>query len=64
MPFDENEATPSVMPASERWKLFREMIQEPDDKRRQDLVRRYYGIVNRDLLARNREVETHLRDGR
>jgi len=59
MPFDENEATPSVVPASERWKLFREMIKEPDDKRRQELVRQYYLNVTRDILARYREVDSH-----
>ena len=61
MSFEEDEITPSVVPASERWKLFREMIQETDERRRQDLARRYYDIVNRDLLARNRELETRYR---
>ena len=61
--FEEDEATPGVLPASERWKLFREMIQEPDERRRQDLARRYYDIVNRDMLARNREVEARHRNG-
>ena len=64
MLFDENEATPDVVPASDRWKLFREMIQEPDDKRRHELARQYYDIVNRDLLATNREVEARNREGR
>jgi hypothetical protein len=58
MPLDENEPMPSVVPTSERWRLFREMLKEPDDKRRQELVRRYYRDVTRDMLARYREVDT------
>lgn len=58
MPSDQNKATPSVVPASERWRLFREMLKEPDDKRRQELVRQYYRNVTRDMLARYREVDS------
>lgn len=63
MPTDENEVTPRVVPTSERWRLFREMLKEPDPKRRQELARQHYRSVTRDMLARYREVDTH-RDGR
>jgi len=59
MPIDDHEATPGVVPASERWRLFRAMLKEPDDERRQDLVRQYYRSVTRDMLARYRDVDSH-----
>ena len=60
---DDNKATPSAVPTSERWRLFREMLKEPDDKRRQELIREYYRNVTRDMLARYREVDDDA-DGR
>jgi hypothetical protein len=56
MRFDENDAVLTRVPVSKRWQLFREMIQEPDDNRRAELARRYYDLVNRDLLATDREI--------
>ena len=56
MSFDENEGTPNGVPVSKRWQLFREMIQERDDNRRAELARRYYDMVNRNLLASDREI--------
>lgn len=35
------------------------MLKEPDDERRQDLVRQYYRSVTRDMLARYRDVDSH-----
>ena len=58
MSIDENEPARGVVPASERWRLFREMVKEPDDKRRQELVREYYRRVTRDMVARYREVDS------
>jgi hypothetical protein len=57
MSFDENNATPCGVPATERWRLLREMLKEPDDKRRQELVRQHYRDVTRDMLANYREVD-------
>ena len=61
MPNDESDAPRRLVPAGERWRLCREMLSEPDAKRRQELVREYYRSVTRDVVARYREPETAAR---
>ena len=58
MLFEDDEATPGEIPPSERWKMFREMIEESDARRREGLARRYYRLVNRELLASYRESDS------
>ena len=55
--FEDDEATPSPIPPNERWRMFREMIEESDAQRRQDLARRYYRIVNQEMLASYRQSD-------
>ena len=62
MPNDESDAPRRLVPAGERWRLCREMLSEPDAKRRQQLIRDYYRSVTRDVVARYRELENRGKD--